>query len=133
MVGVGQGWVEVPCSELSDKAASASAAAMPLVGSGLGSTGGGSRGASAFSVCSAPGVGMGTSEAGLTLYLGTRCLSWTRPLVVALAPRQGVGPAHLSSGCLCLCSGWNTPQNKQWVLLGNLSSRGVAAYATLPQ
>lgn len=42
-----------PCSELSDKA-SASAAAMLLVGSGLSSAGRGSRGASAFSVCSAP-------------------------------------------------------------------------------
>jgi hypothetical protein len=46
-----------PCSELSDKAASASAAAMLLVGSGLSSAGRGSRGASAFSVCSAPGGG----------------------------------------------------------------------------
>lgn len=52
-----------PCSELSDKA-SASAAAMLLVGSGLSSTGGGSRGASAFSVCSAPEEGW---EAGLGL------------------------------------------------------------------
>lgn len=57
-----------PCSELSDKA-SASAAAMPLVGSGLSSAGGGSRGASAFSVCSAPEEGwIGTlSMAGKTL------------------------------------------------------------------
>lgn len=54
----GPRWEQVPCSELSDRAASASAAAMPLVGSGLGSTGGGSRGASAFSVCSAPGAGV---------------------------------------------------------------------------
>ena len=54
---------KVPCSELSDKAASASSAAMPLVGSGLSSTG--SRGASAFPVCSAPVVGVGASRAGL--------------------------------------------------------------------
>ena len=36
---------------------------MPLVGSGLSSTG--SRGASAFSVCSAPAVGVGASRAEL--------------------------------------------------------------------
>lgn len=53
-----------PCSELSDEA-SASAAAMPLVGSGLSSAGGGSRGASAFSVCSAPEEGwIGTLSRG---------------------------------------------------------------------
>lgn len=75
------GWVAVPCSELSDKAASASAAAMPPVGSGLGSAGGGSRGASAFSVCSAPGGG----EAGLRLYPGDQMAPLDQAPVVAVA------------------------------------------------
>lgn len=95
----------VPCSELSDKAASASAAAMPLVGSGLSSTGRGSRGASAFSVCSAPG---GWGE-------GTRGWIRTVPLESDSSPGQGpgggCGPGEAPSSS-CLCPGWNRLQSK---------------------
>lgn len=124
----GPGRAAVPCSKLSDKAASASAAAMPLVGSGLGSTGGGSRGASAFSVCSAPGV-EGWGHWRLRLCPGARWLSWTRPLVMSVAQGVGLGASTCKLGpvvpLLCL---EQTPQNNGGSLLGNLNSRGTTLH-----
>lgn len=108
----------VPCSELSDKAASASAAAMLLVGSGLGSTRGGSRGASAFSVCSAPGCGVGTREADEDPTSGGP-REWLRPGWGPSTPklRLPAPPIRLEQ----------VPQCEPRVPLGNQSSRGAAA------
>ena len=120
----------VPCSELSDKAPSASAAAMLLVGSGLG-TGGGSRGASAFSVCSAPGCGVQTPEAGLGPSIqgpdgSPRPGPWQRRW-------PGAGAQHIQTQAACASAlAGQAPPSQQQVILGNENSRGTVACATLP-